>query len=607
MNVDERPSWRAVVLVGLLSSLPLIVAIVVLRWRPWYPVLDMAMTEFRVRDVGSRHTPLIGLPGRIGNFPDQGSHPGPISYYLLAPFYRIGGSSPWAMQLGSVAINTVALVGIAAIWARRAGWRGLAVGALIGAVLVRGYGITVLSHPWNPYFPLIVWSLVLVAAWAVTCGNKMLAVVVVVGATIATQTHVPYLPVAVGMAAFTITWLIISAVRSADRTPDLQALAWSVGVGAVLWLPALVDQLRRRPGNLSMLLEHFTTPGEDPIGLGTGIQLFLRHLDAPGAIAGLVMRSDGFVHLSQQPTDGFTDPAVIGGLITLVVFIAAIAYALRQRIGNLVRLQMVVAVALVLGLLSMTRIFGTVWYYLTLWSWSTVTLLLVSVGWAVWHRWLRNANLDRFVTPIVAATAAVITVISIGAGIGVRVPEPMLSKGLGAVIEPTIEAVNAGIGETVGPDGSYIVFWQDAAFIGAQGYGLVNELERRGLDVGVNPTWRVPVTHHRVKYQGQADAEIHLVSGVFIDEWRQRPGYVEVIALDPRTDGQRQRFEALEASVLTQLTAIGRDDLVEVVKTNLFGARIDPTLPERIRLDLIELLEIGQPVAIFIAPAGSTN
>ncbi|MEI2422374.1 hypothetical protein V6O07_18990, partial [Arthrospira platensis SPKY2] len=95
MNVDERPSWRAVVLVGLLTSLPLIVAIIVLRWRPWYPVLDLAMTEFRVRDVGSRRTPLIGLPGRIGNFPDQGSHPGPISFYLLAPFYRIGGSSPW--------------------------------------------------------------------------------------------------------------------------------------------------------------------------------------------------------------------------------------------------------------------------------------------------------------------------------------------------------------------------------------------------------------------------------------------------------------------------------------------------------------------------------
>jgi len=441
----------------------------------------------------------------------------------------------------------------------------------------------------------------------VTCGNKMLAVVVVIGATIATQTHVPYLPVAVGMAAFTIVWLIVSAVRSADRTPDLRALVWSVGVGAVLWLPALVDQIRRTPGNLSMLIEHFTTPGEDPIGLGTGVQLFLRHLDAPGAMIALLLRSDGFLHLSQEPARGFADPAVIGGLITLLVFIAAIIYAWRQQIGSLIRLQLVVGVALVLGFISMTRIFGTVWYYLTLWSWSTLTLLSVSVGWALWHRWIRGANLDRYVAPAVAGIAAVITVVSIGAGIGVRVPEPMLSKGLAAVIEPTIEAVGAGMGEAVGPDGSYIVFWQDAAFIGAQGYGLVNELERRGIDVGVNPTWRVPVTPQRVKHQGEADAEIHLVSGVFIDEWRERPEFVEVIAVDPRTDEQRQRFEKLQAQVVDALTALGRDDLIEVVNTNLFGARIDPTIPEWIRRDLIEMLEIGQPVAIFITPAGTTN
>jgi hypothetical protein len=607
MDTEARPNWRWSILVGVLTSLPLIIAIIVLRWRPWYPVLDMAMTEFRVRDVGSRHTPLIGLPGRIGNFPDQGSHPGPISYYLLAPFYRIGGSSPWAMQLGSVAINAVALTGIVWIWARRASWRGLAIGAVIGAVLVRGYGITVLSHPWNPYFPLIIWGLVLVAAWAVTRGDKMLAIVVVLGATIATQTHVPYLPVAVGMAAFTIGWLLVSAVRSADRSPDLRALTWSVGVGLVLWLPALVDQIRRTPGNLSMLIEHFTTPGENPISVSSSLQLFLRHLDAPGATVGLLVRSDEFVYLSQQPTQGFVDPAVIGGLITLVAFAAAVIYAWRQRLGDLLGLQAVVAVALGLGLISMTRIFGTVWYYLTLWSWSTLTLLVISIAWAAWHRWIRRSKTERFVTSAIAAIAVVITLISIGAGIGVRVPEPMLSKGLGAVVEPTIEAVAKGVGEAVGPNGSYIVFWQDAAFIGAQGYGLVNELERRGLDVGVNPTWRVPVTHQRVKYQGQADAEIHLVSGVFIDEWRERPGYAEVIVLDPRTDQQRQRFEELQAQVITELTAIGRTDLIEEVNINLFGARIDPTLPERIRLDLIEMLEIGQPVAVFIAPAGSTN
>ncbi len=76
---------------------PLVVAVAVLSARRWYPVLDLAMTELRLRDVGTRRTPLIGLPGRIGTFPDQGSHPGPLSFWLLAPGYRLFGSSAWAI------------------------------------------------------------------------------------------------------------------------------------------------------------------------------------------------------------------------------------------------------------------------------------------------------------------------------------------------------------------------------------------------------------------------------------------------------------------------------------------------------------------------------
>ena len=71
-----------------LLALPFVIAAVVLSTKHWNPVLDLAMTELRVRDVFGGDTPLIGLPGRIGRFPDQGSHPGPLSFYLLAPVAR---------------------------------------------------------------------------------------------------------------------------------------------------------------------------------------------------------------------------------------------------------------------------------------------------------------------------------------------------------------------------------------------------------------------------------------------------------------------------------------------------------------------------------------
>ena len=45
--------------------LPLFVAVIGFHKPTWTPVLDLAQTEMRVRDVGTSHTPLIGLPGRI--------------------------------------------------------------------------------------------------------------------------------------------------------------------------------------------------------------------------------------------------------------------------------------------------------------------------------------------------------------------------------------------------------------------------------------------------------------------------------------------------------------------------------------------------------------
>ncbi|MDQ3147630.1 MAG: hypothetical protein M3R01_11995, partial [Actinomycetota bacterium] len=75
-----RSLLLAVVLLGLLA-VPLVVALVALRQPRWYPVLDMAQTELRVRDVSSADPPLIGLAGRIGKLGQQGSHPGPFSFW----------------------------------------------------------------------------------------------------------------------------------------------------------------------------------------------------------------------------------------------------------------------------------------------------------------------------------------------------------------------------------------------------------------------------------------------------------------------------------------------------------------------------------------------
>ena len=157
MTTDLRRRAVNIVVATAIVAIPLGVALVALTGRRWYPVLDLAMTELRLRDVGTRQTPLIGLPGRIGVFPDQGSHPGPISFWLLAPGYRLFGSSAWSMEASTVLLQLCWISMALWIGQRRLGRLGVVTIAAVIAVSIRGYGLTVLVQPWNPYLPLLAW------------------------------------------------------------------------------------------------------------------------------------------------------------------------------------------------------------------------------------------------------------------------------------------------------------------------------------------------------------------------------------------------------------------------------------------------------------------
>src|SRR4051794_5839143 len=148
---ERRSRSLLVALLAAALILPLAVAVFAFHKPTWAPVLDLAQTELRVRDVGTSHTPLIGLPGRIGTGARQGSHPGPLSFYALAPAYRLFGSSAFSLQIASLVLQGGAIVAALAI-ARRRGGRLLVLGvAAVLALLITGFGVTALTEPWNPY------------------------------------------------------------------------------------------------------------------------------------------------------------------------------------------------------------------------------------------------------------------------------------------------------------------------------------------------------------------------------------------------------------------------------------------------------------------------
>ena len=605
---SARPEWDrpAVVLpvAMLVVGLPLVVAALALTRHHWYPVLDLAMTEFRVRDVFTSHTPLIGLPGRTGTYPNQGSHPGPLSFYLLAPTYRLLGQTSWSLEVGTVVVHLAAA--LTALWIgwRRAGWRGVAVVAALLALVIRGYGQVVLTQPWNPYLPLVPWIVVLLATWAVLCGDHLMLVPLTFFAILCAQTHVPYLPLAVGLVALGLGTEVVRIVRgpAESRRHPLRSVAWAVGVGIVLWLPPVADQLTNHPGNIRQLIDHFGSPPEPPIGLGDGVRLGLQHLDLWAGLGRQLLGTGRFVSAASTAR----------GALVLVVWLIAVAVAFRIGSRALRALHVVVGVALLLGVMSMARIFGRPWFYLTLWAWGVTTLLAGAVAWTAvaWWQHRRPERSDRIAAHVATVAAAVAVVTSLATAVAfadARPPEQRLSNAVGTLAGPTYQAVVDRVGAATGKDGRYVVRWSDAADIGSPGFGLLDELERRGLDVAADAYFHVPVTEYRVRPRAEADAQIHLATGSYIDVWRAQPDAVEVATFDPRSPAQRERFAAVRARLIERLGSEGAQDLVPLVDTNLFGMSVDPRLSAADQRDLTTLIDLGQPMAVFIAPPPSDD
>ena len=369
---------RALLVLGLTAvvALPLFVALGALRTPRWSPLLDLAMTEMRVRDVGTQHTPLVGLLGRLSSDGEQGSHLGPLSFWLLAPTYRVLGSSAWGLLVGVVVLNVTAIA--TTLWiALRRGGTALAVGfAAAMAVLVHVYGTMVLTEPWNPYMPVLWWTLTLVALWAVACDDLPMLPVAVFAASFCLQTHISYAGLVAGFAVAALAMFGVRAVRLRGDRPALRRLmGWSavaLVLGLVLWLPPIIDQATGDPGNMSIVVGHFLDPEDEPIGVERGAELFAVHLDPWRFVSG------------EQAISGSMVPA---GLFVLLWAAAAVAtWRLVPRAAThrsaLLRLHAVIAVGLVLGFVSSTRILGFVWFYLTLWAWSLTMLMSVAIVWA---------------------------------------------------------------------------------------------------------------------------------------------------------------------------------------------------------------------------------
>ena len=221
---------------------------------------------------------------------------------------------------------------------------------------------------------------------------------------------------------------------------------------------------------------------------------------------------------------------------------------------------------------------------------------------ALWRHVRPAVDVRRPVLAAATALAVVATIVATVDFADAHHPEERLSDAVGALAGPTYDAIVDGAGVATGADGRYIVRWSDAADIGSPGFGLLDELERRGLDVAADEYFRVQVTGHRTRPRADNVAQIHLATGSYIDRWRAVADAVEVATYDPRTDAQRAEYQAVRARFIERLATEGLEERIADVDFNLFGISTDVRLSAADQADLATLIDIGQPMAVFIAP-----
>jgi hypothetical protein len=611
-----RTALLVVGLVAVAGGIPLAVALGVLHSPRWYPLLDLAQTELRVRDVGTRHSPLVGLAGRItGDEGLQGSHPGPLSFWMLAPFYTLFGRTAWALQAAAASLNLLAM-GLAVWIAHRRGGLAGALGATLAlGLLMRAYAGDWMTEAWNPYMPMMWWVVFLLAVWSVLVDDLVLLPVAVVAGTFCAQTHIPYLGLVVGVGGCTAAVLAWRAWRSRgdDGEPDRRRrlLRWALpclGLLALLWLPPVLDQVINDRGNLSLIEENFTR-GEDPATHEPYEYVGLRH--AAEAYMGNLDPTKLFVdHQDSKATaEGhlFNAPA----LLMLAAWAGAVVVAFRKRYRDLLTLHAILGVALALGLFSISRIFDLLWYYLLLWSWGLKVLILLATAWT-FVRALGDRELPddlRRRLRLVGTAGLAVSILAVSGWFTAKATEterPAASESdtLAAVTPPVMEKLRTGDLPGGGKDGHYLVEWwgYDSLAIGSQGFGFLLELERQGFDVGVPRIMATGAVEHRVRDLNWASARLIYAIGTPKIEKAKAEGGIELVSYEPRTKAEIERFDRIYDDVVDELQAEGHDDLVEMLGNNLLQTGIQPDTPPDVARKIGQLMDLGMPTSVFVVP-----
>lgn len=584
------PSWwpaAVAVALALAVAVPLVVTGIAGAARDWYPGGDWAVLELRTYDVGSDLTPLLGPYSRFG-----WNHPGPLLFWLLAVPYRLFGARSSGMLAAAAVVNLTAVAGSLALAWRRG--RLVLVGltaALTGVAMVH-LGPSFLRDPWNPSVTVLPFLCFVMLVWSATEGDPPALPFGALVGSFLVQAHVGF-ALLVGVLSVVALVGYVRATGSPRRVEWWRerrvALAWTGAILVVAWLPVLVDQIAG-DGNLGLLVSYFTGGGDEPAGLGTATGMLARELGGVAPWMGGLEPADDAGALLTAPLSGLFVPLVAFGAAAVLAAVAAARSALR--------LQVVVGVAALAGLVSTSRITGEVYAYLVRWWWAIALCWWLSVLWSCWSA--APAVPRRALVPVVAALAGVVVVWSSSTVVrgvdDVGTPDGEWWVTLEEIVPDTLAGV---------PRQGPVLVRAVGSKWGSIGDGVRLALEKDGVDVVVDDPELIRFGSGRAAADEPPSSVVWVVTGIdSIERARETAGLTEIARWDPLTPDERAAFTLSAAALRDQFAALGRVDLVRALQG---GGTTDPAIDlPGVDQDLLRHVERyrrrGDPVSVFVGP-----
>lgn len=286
---DLTPRGRAVA-AGFGLCLVLAHVVAVIQFAPdWMPGADVALMTIRSFDSLTSRVPLVGQPstsGLYGGMQRHAFHPGPMQFYMAAPFVRLLGGTAGMLVISVFVTASSVLVTVWALF-RQLGAYAAVVAAVVMSLVMFTTGSSTLFNPISSNisgYPLLCGA---VLVYCLLCGDDRLLPLAVVVLSFAGQAHLAVGPSVgflgvVAVVGLALTWWRAGIRR--DAAVRRHALRWgggSLGLGLVLWSPVIVQEFRGEPGNITVLVR-FTSDGDrSQLGYGSALRQLGHALGLP--------------------------------------------------------------------------------------------------------------------------------------------------------------------------------------------------------------------------------------------------------------------------------------------------------------------------------------